>query len=334
VRLAALVESENHVCARYRLRAFAPHLEAAGHSLRLQPLPRDWWGRLAALRSCGDADAVILQRKLLSRPEIALLRRNARRLWFDIDDALWLRDSYSGKPFFSRKRVGRFRKIVRSSEVVVAGNSYLADYATSEGARETAVIPTCVDVHKYPLAKHDSTAAELVWVGSSITLRGVEAITPILNAIGDRVPEVRLKLVCDRFFQPGRLPVVERAWSEASEADDIAASDIGISWIPDDPWSRGKCGLKVLQFMAAGLPVVTNPIGVHMEMVVPGKTGFLATTESEWVQAIDALAANPDLRRRMGAAGRKLVEERYSVAAGAALWLKMIASLPGGRDAT
>ena len=94
-----LVESENHVCARYRLRAFAPHLEAAGHSLSLHPLPRDWWGRFAALRSCGDADAVILRRKLLSRPEIAILRHNARRLWFDIDDALWLRDSYSGKPF-------------------------------------------------------------------------------------------------------------------------------------------------------------------------------------------------------------------------------------------
>lgn len=331
MRLAALVESMDHVCARYRLRAFAPALAAAGHTLELHALPRDLWGRLTVARSLGDADAVILQRKLLSRPEVVLLRRTVRRLWFDVDDAVWMRDSYATKGFDSRKRLGRFRATVRAAEAVIAGNSYLAEHATRAGAQAAWVIPTCVDVHKYPVARHTRDGAQLVWVGSSATLRGLEAVAPLLNAIGEHVPNVQLKLVCDRSFQPGRLPVVEVPWAEATEATEIAGADIGISWVPDDPWSRGKCGLKLLQYMAAGLPVVTNPVGVHAEMVRHGETGFLATSEADWVEAVRKLAGDPELRRRMGAAGRKLVEERYSVEAGARLWCNLIDGLTAGR---
>lgn len=331
MRLAALVESADHVCARYRLRAFAAPLAALGHTLDLRTLPRDWWGRLAGARSLRDDDAVVLQRKLLSRPEVALLKRTVRRLWFDFDDAIWMRDSYAAKGFASRRRLGRFRATVRAAEAVIAGNAYLAEHAMQAGARAAWVIPTCVDVDRYPLARHDREGAELVWVGSSATLRGLEAIAPLLNAVGEQVPGVRLKLVCDRFFQPGRLPVVERPWTEATEASEIAAADAGISWVPDDPWSRGKCGLKVLQYMAAGLPVVTNPVGVHTEMVRHGETGFLATTEAEWVDAIRTLAADPDLRRRMGAAGRRAVEDRYSIQAGSRLWANLIDGLTAGR---
>jgi glycosyltransferase involved in cell wall biosynthesis len=135
-----------------------------------------------------------------------------------------------------------------------------------------------------------------------------------------------LKLVCDRFIRPPDLPVLEVPWSESTEGAAIASADIGISWIPDDPWSRGKCGLKVLQYMAAGLPVVTNPVGVHPEIVRHGETGFLVNTTDEWVDAIRLLSRDRDLRRRMGMAGRKVVEDRYSVAAGARLWLNLIDS--------
>lgn len=331
MRLAALVDSPDHVCARYRLRAFVPLLRAAGHSLELHPLPRNIWARARAAGGVRDYDAVILQRKLLSRTEVALVRRRVRRLWFDLDDAVWLRDSYSGKGFVDRRRSMRFRAIARAAEAVVAGNAYLAEQATEAGARAAWVIPTCVDVHRYPMARHDREGADLVWVGSAATLRGLQAFADTLDTIGQRVPGVRLKLVCDRFFTLPHLPVVEAPWAEATEAADIAGADVGVSWVPDDPWSRGKCGLKVLQYMAAGLPVVTNPVGVHPEMVRHGETGFLANTPDEWVEAVRTLAADPDLRRRMGAAGRQVIEERYSVEAGAALWLNLIAGLTAGR---
>jgi glycosyltransferase involved in cell wall biosynthesis len=106
---------------------------------------------------------------------------------------------------------------------------------------------------------------------------------------------------------------VERAWSAATEAEELADADLGVSWLPDDGWSLGKCGLKVLQFMAAGLPVVANPVGVHCQMVVHGETGFLVRTPHEWREAIEALAGDPTLRSRFGAAGRRLAEERYGV---------------------
>ncbi|MBO0699041.1 MAG: glycosyltransferase family 4 protein [Zavarzinella sp.] len=331
MRLAALVESPDHVCARYRLRAFEPRLRAAGHSLELHALPKNVWGRLTLARSVRDADAVILQRKLLSRPEVAWMRRRIRHLWYDVDDAVWLRDSYSAKGFESRKRLGRFRAVVQAAEAVIAGNAYLAEHATAAGARAAWVIPTCVEVHRYALARHDRDGADLVWVGSSSTLRGLEAVAPLLNTIGARVPGVRLKLICDRFMHLPSLPVIETPWSEATEAAEIAAADIGISWVPEDAWSRGKCGLKVLQYMAAGLPVVTNPVGVHAEMVLHGQTGFLASGEGDWVEAIRTLAGDPALRREMGAAGRKRVEERYSVEVGARLWLNLIDGLLAGR---
>jgi glycosyltransferase involved in cell wall biosynthesis len=331
LRLAALVESPDHVCARYRLRAFESHFRAAGHSLELHAVPKDVWGRLTMARAVRDADAVILQRKLLSRPEVGWLRRRVRHLWYDVDDAVWLRDSYACKEFASRKRLGRFRAVVRAAEAVVAGNAYIAENATAAGARATWVVPTCVDVRRYPVARHERDGADLVWVGSSSTLRGLEAIAPWLNTIGARVPRVRLKLVCDRFIQLPSLPIVETRWAEETEAAEIAGADIGISWVPDDLWSRGKCGLKVLQYMAAGLPVVTNPVGVHPEMVRHGETGFLASGEADWVAAIRTLAADPALRREMGAAGRKLVEERYSVEVGARLWLNLIDGLTAGR---
>ena len=331
MRLAALVESPDHVCARYRLAAFQPSLAGAGHRLELSALPRHPWGKLTLGRLQRDADAIILQRKLLSPIEVALLRLRARRLLFDIDDAVWLRDSYSGKGFASAKRMSRFRTAVRAADIVVAGNSFLAESATEAGARATEIIPTCVDVDRYPLAKHDRPQADLVWIGSSSTLRGLEAVSEMLEEIGTRVPGVRLKLICDRFLNLNQLPVIACPWDGATEAADIAAAEIGISWIPDDPWSRGKCGLKVLQYMAAGLPVVANPVGVQVEMVRPGETGFLATTTAEWVEAIATLAGNPALRRKMGAAGRRQVEERYSVEAGTKRWTALLNRLNTAR---
>ncbi len=132
-------------------------------------------------------------------------------------------------------------------------------------------------------------------------------------------------MICDRAPDLGAMPVVAVPWSEATEAADLAAGDVGVSWVPDDLWSRGKCGLKVLQYMAAGLPVITNPVGVHAEMVAPGVSGFLAATADEWVAAALALAGGPRLRRRMGRAARTAVESGYSVSAWSGAFVATVA---------
>jgi glycosyltransferase involved in cell wall biosynthesis len=333
VRVVALVESEDHVCCRYRLAVFRSAFSAAGHTLDLRPLPRTAFGRLGLGRDLSDADGVVLQRKLLPRWAVALLRRRVSRLVFDFDDAVWLRDSYAPQGFDDPKRQRRFRATVAACDLVVAGNGFLAAEARRHTAPDrVSVIPTCVEPSAYPVAEARPVGPlTLVWIGSSSTLRGLEQFAPTLSAIGRAVPGVRLKVICDRFPTIPDLPVDACAWRADTEAAEIAAADVGIGWVPDDPWSRGKCGLKILQYQAAGLPVVANPIGVQAEMVRDGETGFTATTADEWVAAVRRLAGDAELRQRLGTAGRRQAEERYSVAVGARAWFAALGRLRPAR---
>ena len=331
MRLVALVESEEHVCCRYRIAAFSTLFEQAGHHLEIRSLPRTPFGRLAIGRGLESADAVIVQRKLLPVWVVVLLRRRVRRLIFDFDDAVWLRDSYASRGFDDPKKARRFKEIVQACDLVVAGNEYLA----AEAARHTrpdrvVVVPTCVEPAQYPVREHSGDKAlQLVWVGSSSTLQGLAQFTNTLSAIGRTLPGTRLKLICDSFLQIPNLAVDPCLWNQSMEASEIAAADVGISWVPDDPWSRGKCGLKILQYQAAGLPVVTNPVGVHTNLVRNGETGFTAVSTLEWVTAIARLAHEPELRQRMGHLGRQQVEANYSVTAGIRSWLAALDRLAG-----
>jgi glycosyltransferase involved in cell wall biosynthesis len=325
VRLTALVDSPDHVCCRYRLGALRPYLEQSGHTLELRSLPRRWWQWFRVGAELRDADAVILQRKLLQRWQLSLLRRAARRLIFDFDDAVFLRDSYAARGLHSARRVRRFAAVMRASDLVIAGNGFLAERANLFAPGRVQIVPTCVEPAHYPQVNHPATACvQLVWIGSGSTLQGLQSIKPILEELGRQLPCLQLKLICDRFFELQHLPILPCRWSEEREAEELAGADIGISWIPDDAWSRGKCGLKVLQYMAAGLPVIANPVGVQGEMVRHGETGFLAATASEWCAAVARLAEDPALRRQMGAAGRQRVEHDYSVARAAAAWIQML----------
>lgn len=332
VQLIALTERPDHVCTRYRVNPFRSYLEKAGHAIEVRALPPRWWSRLGLWPALRGA-SVLLQRRLLARWEIALLRRGVRHLLFDLDDAVFLRDSYARRGPHDGRRLARFAATVRAADAVIVGNGFLRDQTRRHGpTTHIEVIPTCVEPADYPGTPRPPRArAQLVWVGSSSTLRGLERARPLLEALGRRLSgKVELKLICDRFLTLDPLPVVPCPWTEAGEKEAIARADIGIGWIPDDLWSRGKCGLKVLQYMAAGLPVVANPVGVHPEMVVHGQTGFLAGTEEEWVQAIGRLASDPALRQRMGEAGRRRVEQQYSIRAGAEQWLGLLAALEQG----
>ena len=136
-----------------------------------------------------------------------------------------------------------------------------------------------------------------------------------------------MKIISDVFPEGLPIAVVRCPWSVDTEAQALASADIGISWMPNDLWSQGKCGLKVLQYMAAGLPVVANPVGVHREMVVHAKTGLLAETAGEWAEAVRYLVQNPDLRRIMGALGREIVTRDYSPRRWTAEFIRVISGI-------
>jgi glycosyltransferase involved in cell wall biosynthesis len=329
MRVMALVHSPDHVCCRYRITPFRALLEQAGHTVEPVALPKRLWSQYRLFRRLRGAN-VLVQRSLLPRWQVALLRGQTRRLLFDIDDAVFLRDSYSPKGVHHPRRLRRFMAMVRACDAVIVGNRFLQEQVRRWTTHPVVpIIPTCVDPALYPIAQHRATRSEtyLVWVGSSSTLRGLEQARLLFEEVGKRVPGVRLKVISDRTVDLGALPVVHCPWQQEREAADIASGDIGITWVPDDLWSRGKCGLKALQYMAAGLPVVANPVGVHGTIVRDGVTGCLAETPNQWVHAIARLAANPELRGAMGRAGRQVVEAEYSVAHGATLWRELLEDL-------
>jgi glycosyltransferase involved in cell wall biosynthesis len=224
------------------------------------------------------------------------------------------RDSFSSKKPESDWRMLRFWATLYASDAVIAGNAYLAERAGSlVEAERVTVIPTCIDPSRYRPARHERTGGEvrLVWIGQRSTLNSMAFLQEHLAAAAARLPGLQLRVICDSLPRLEGIRVVGRPWSSETEAVELADADIGITWLPDDAWSRGKCGLRPLQFMSAGLPVVANPVGMNAEMVLSGQNGFLAGTPQEWADAIVRLASDPAQRQRMGCEGRKLVEERY-----------------------
>jgi glycosyltransferase involved in cell wall biosynthesis len=176
-------------------------------------------------------------------------------------------------------------------------------------------------------------AARLVWIGQQSTIRSLDLLRPHLAAAAARLPGLELRIISDTAPDLPGVKVSLRPWSIQTEVEDLAQGDIGITFLPDDAWSQGKCGLRVLQFMAAGLPVVANPVAMNRQMVIPGRTGLLAETPERWAAAIERLAADPSLRSQMGAAGRRLVEQEYSVAGWADRFADLVAGVVGGEQA-
>jgi len=322
MHITALVKSHDHVCCRYRIAAFRPHLEALGHPFDIRPWSSAWFLQQLFPSFHPHLEALVIQRKLLPAWQLKLLRRRVRWLIYDFDDSVFLNSSFHPLAGESVKRFERFRAMVQAADVVVAGNEYLRKQAASlTEPVKVRMIPTCIDVSHYPVARHDGQKPlTLAWIGTPSTLRALERIRDLLEQLGKSPTSLQLKIICSRSMNLEHLPVDFRPWNEATEADELAGADIGISWMPEDSWSAGKCGLKVLQYMAAGLPVIANSAGVHRTLVRHGETGFLANTPDEWLRAMRTLARNAELRRTMGAAGRRRVEASYDVSRGAGDW--------------
>ena len=321
MKALALVEAPGHVCCRYRIRAFERALAERDIELTIAGLARAPLARWRQIRGAAAYDVVILQRKLLGYLDLRLLRQSAARLVFDFDDAVLYRDSNDARGPHSARRTARFSRVVRLADAVIAGNDFLADCALRAGAvpERVGVIPTCIDPSLYKTAgdlenRRDSEL-NLAWIGSSSTLKALEERRDLWDRVGREVPGVRLRVICDRFPNLGALRVVPIPWSGPFEAEDLAASDVGVAWMPDDLWSRGKCGLKVLQYQAAGLPTVANPVGIHQELVTHGVHGYLPDGDDAWVESIRTLAAERGLRGLMGRAARRHLEEHFSVEA-------------------
>ncbi|MBY0586056.1 glycosyltransferase family 4 protein [bacterium] len=312
--VVALVQGRDHASTRYRLLQFADLFVRRGLRLQIEPIARSWSARLRQINQDRRHQVVFIQRKLLPVWQTLLLRRRVGKLIYDFDDAVFLHDSNHPDGLDSITRRLRFRAIVRSADVLLAGNHYLADQAREYTRNEKIeIVPTCVDPNIYPAALHvDRQPTRMVWIGSSSTLASLERASSILEGIGESIPGTELRVICDRFPRFRHLRVEDCPWRAGQEPEELRSSDIGLSWMPDDRWSSGKCGLKVLQYMAAGLPVIANPVGIHRE-IIDEPFGFLPETKEDWLDSVSKLSRDSALRRQMGHAGREAIRTRFAI---------------------
>jgi glycosyltransferase involved in cell wall biosynthesis len=235
---------------------------------------------------------------------------------FDFDDAIWLPNASSANSRLAwLKNARKTSRIIEASDLVFAGNDYLADYARQFNSA-VEVVPTTIDTQQYvprPERERDY-GLTIGWSGSMTTMEHFKPFVPVLKRLKDRLGDrVRFELIGDPTYREPELGIVGREWSAATEVEDLARFDIGVMPLPDDEWSRGKCGLKGLQYMALEIPTVMSPVGVNSKIITDGENGLLASSEDEWVDKLTQLVESAELRRDLGREARKTVEERYSV---------------------
>jgi glycosyltransferase involved in cell wall biosynthesis len=260
------------------------------------------------------------------------IARSAAKLVFDLDDALWIRAVSEGNRRLGWLKFARkVPEIMRLADVVVAGNGYIADFARRQGARRVETIPTTIDTAKYePRARAPDPARPVCigWTGSRTTVVHFEGALPALRALrarfGDRV---RFELIGDERYELPELGIRGLPWKSETEVEDLRELDVGIMPLPDDEWSRGKCALKALQYMALGIATVASPVGVNAQLVRPGENGLLAGSTQEWVEALSRLVEDADLRRRVGEAGRATVVRGFSTERWRDRYLSLLRSL-------
>jgi glycosyltransferase involved in cell wall biosynthesis len=211
-------------------------------------------------------------------------------------------------------------------DAVWAGNRYLAD-AAAEINGHVSVLPTSIQPEKYNVAvEKPQDYLDLVWTGSHSTRKYLVKALPALESLAQRYPQLHLKIIADFSLETRNLNTLPIAWGAATEAEQLASSHIGIAPMPDNPWTRGKCALKILQYMAAGLPVVASAAGVNMDLVTDWETGYPAETETQWSARLETLIRDVGLRERLGRQGRQRVVDGYSEFSTAR---KMLADLDG-----
>lgn len=255
-----------------------------------------------------------------------LFKHSKAKLIFDFDDSIWLRDENPNQSLFQRlKNPSKTSKIISYCDSIVAGNEYLKKYALQYNENIT-IIPTTIDTQEYsPIASNKKNNPICIgWSGSFSTIKHFESALEPLKSISERYGDkIKFKVIGDGNYKNEYLRVRGLPWKKDTEIEDLCDIDIGIMPLPNDSWSEGKCGLKGLQYMALGIPTIMSPVGVNADIVKDGENGFLAAIDEEWVEKISLLIEDKDLRERMGKAGRKTVEDRYSVEANKTKWLEI-----------
>lgn len=238
----------------------------------------------------------------------------------DFDDAIFHNYDQSDKALVRHLLGNKIDRLMAGSRLVTCGNGYLADRARRAGAPWIEILPSTIDFEKYrtlpPPQQRDITPdnpLRIIWIGSPATVEYLELVRPALERLGSRHP-LELRIIGGERHWPG-IRTIPIRWSSETEAAELNQAHVGIMPLLDTPWEQGKCGFKLIQYMAAGLPVIGSNVGMNKDIVQVGKNGLVSYGIDDWVNNLETLIRSPELRVQMGACGRKLAEEHYSIAA-------------------
>lgn len=324
---------------RFRIEQWVPHLKEQGVTFEVDELMTPQQQKMLHSGESAQRKArMILETTLRRRSRLSESIKGADVIWlhrtmavigppwmerrlarcgvpmiYEFDDAIWKAETARANRMFAwLKYADKTQEICRLSHTVVVGNAYLAEFA-SQFARNVEIVPTTIDTESYRPRSDYAQSGRIVvgWSGSITTSAYLKPIAGALQRVA-KSHDIVLKVIGDRNFRLDGVPVEASDWSSATEQADLATFDIGLMPLTDDEWSKGKCGLKALQYMGMGIPTILSPVGVNAEIVRNGENGLWATTEDDWVDAITRMIESPELRERLGRAGRQTCETEYS----------------------
>lgn len=321
--------------SRLRTMQYIPQLEQNGIHCDILPLISDealtakyskqsysnnemmkiYWNRIKLLLTAKDKyDLVWIEKEALPWTpawfEKALLSDIPYVL--DYDDAIFHNYDMHRLPVVRKIFGQRLDKLMAAAKLVVCGNQYLADRAKNAGAKWIEIIPTVIDINRYfTNPEKISSTPTIVWIGSPSTARYVSDISKPLSELAKTVP-YKLRIIGAKLDISG-VEVECIDWTEDTEVSRVAECDIGIMPLPDTPWTNGKCGYKLIQYMACGLPVVGSDVGANRNIVQPDTNGFLVKTDEEWINALKTLLHDAPMRQHFGKQGRQDAENLFCI---------------------
>lgn len=333
--------SELGASSRYRIYQYLPYLKSLGFEVSVSPLFGDAYltHKYATKKTSKylvlsaflkriflvvfgfkHYDLVVVDYEILpyffALPERYLTWRGVNYV-VDYDDAIFHNYDLSARTWIRWLFGNKIAQVMKHSSLVIAGNRYLANYAQEAGAKRVAELPTVIDLNRYPLPVQGVlTKSESVfsigWIGSPSTAKYVEQLADVLAQVCTN-GQAHVYINGATHLNLPNVPVTYIPWSSDTEVEQMHRFDVGIMPLQDSPWERGKCGFKLIQYMACGLPVVASPVGVNAEIVDEQYNGFLASSPQEWVNALTRLKQDQQLRQQMGARGRAKVELQYAL---------------------
>lgn len=319
-----LIQGTQVAASRYRVLQYLPYLNVQGVKTDFSKYPETVFELYRFFTTLDRYDCVFLQRKRFHGPLLWLLRNRARRLIYDFDDAVMYRNSTALTPY-SRTRQKQFAAMISACDSVIAGNTFLKTQA-QRYCNNVTMIPSVIDQDRYSQKEYGLRKQKVTigWIGDHGSIHYLEKMKPVFEELGRKYPQVELEIICDVFFDCDYMPIIKRMWDSEHEIEYLKELDIGVMPLTQDPWSEGKCGLKIIQYFGVGVPTVCTPVGINKDVVRDGFSGYFAETPEQWVEKLSILIESRELREMMGMRGRETVLRSFSLEACAPKYYEVI----------